>query len=88
MKCATHFPVTINRNNTIALFDTGATIPCITKACFDKLQPKSKVVQTNIYKVNGVDRNSLGSTGMTTCTLEFAKKFQQHSSFVNIDLLF
>ena len=34
-------------------------------------------MQTNIYKVNGANRNSLVPIGMTTCTLEFPKKFQQ-----------
>ena len=77
MKHATNFPVTINRNNTIFLFDTEATISCMSKACFNKLQPRPKLVETNIYKVNGADGNSLGPIGMTTCTLEFPKKFQQ-----------
>ena len=49
----------------------------MSKACFNKLQPKPGLVQTRIYKVNGADRNSLGPNGMTTCTLEFPKKFQQ-----------
>ena len=41
MKYAVKFPVTINNNNTISLSDTGATISCMSKACFDKLLPKS-----------------------------------------------
>ena len=49
----------------------------MSKACFDKLQPKPKFLQTNIYKVNSANRNSLGPIGMTTCTFEFPKKFQQ-----------
>ena len=48
-----------------------------TKAYFDKLQPKSTLVQTNTYKVIGADGNSLGPIGMTTVMLEFPKKFQQ-----------
>ena len=71
MKYAAIFPVTINKNNTISLFDTGATISCMPKACFDKLQPKPTLVQIHTYRVNGADGNSLGSIGMTTCTLEF-----------------
>ena len=77
MKYTTNFHVTINKNITISLFDTEATISCMSKACFDKLQPKSKLVQTNTYKVNGAEGNSLGPIGMTTCTIEFPKKFQQ-----------
>ena len=76
MKYATNVPVTIKRNNTISLFDTGATISCMSKACFYKLQPKSKLVQANTYKVNSASRNSLGPTGRTMCTLKFPKKFQ------------
>ena len=57
MRYAMNFPVTIIKNNTISLFDTGAPISCMSKACFDKLQPKSKLIQINIYKVNGTDRN-------------------------------
>ena len=30
-----------------------------------------------MYKVNGANGNILGPIGMTTCTLEFPKKFQQ-----------
>ena len=75
MKCATHFPVTINNNNTISLFDTGGIIPCMSKACFDKLQPKPALVQK--HKVNSAGGNSLGPLRTTTCTLEFPKKFQQ-----------
>ena len=69
--------VTINRNNTISLFATEATISCMSRTCLDKLQPKPKLVHTNICKVNGAKGNSLGPIGMTTCTLEFLKKFQQ-----------
>ena len=49
----------------------------MSKACFNKLKSRPTVVQTNIYKVNGADGNSLGPIGMTACTLEFPKKFQQ-----------
>ena len=31
MKYAGSFPVTINNNNTISLFDTGTTISCMSK---------------------------------------------------------
>ena len=73
------FPVTINTNNTISVFDTGATITSMSKGCIDKLQPKPTLVQTNICKVNGANRNGLGPIGMTTYTLEFHKKFEQQS---------
>ena len=65
MKYATNFPMTINKNNTISLFDTGATISCMSKTCFDKLQPKPILVQTHTYKVNGANGNGLGPIGMT-----------------------
>ena len=77
MKYAANFPITINKNNTISLFETGATISCMSKAHFNKLQPKHILVQTCTYKVNGADGNSLGDIRMTTCTLEFPLKFQQ-----------
>ena len=77
MKYVMNFPVTINMNNTISLFDTGATITCMSKACFEKLQPKPKLVQSKTYRGNGANRNSLGPIGMTTCILEFPKKFWQ-----------
>ena len=53
MKYAANLPVTINNNNTMSLFNTGATISCMLKACFDKLQPKPVLIQTHAYKVNG-----------------------------------
>ena len=65
MKYATNFPVMINKNNTISVFDTGPTIP------------KQALVQTHTYKVNGTYGNSLRPLRMTICTLEFPKKFQQ-----------
>ena len=77
MKYAANFPFTINSNNMISLFDTGATISCMSKACFDKLQPKPALVQIHTCKVNGASGNSLGPLGMTTCTLEFPTQFQQ-----------
>ena len=77
MKYAANFPVTINKNNTISLFDTEATMSCISKACFDKLWLRPALVQTHTYKVNGANGNRLGLIGMTTCTLEFLQKFQQ-----------
>ena len=77
MKPAANLPVTINRNRTISLFDTGPTISCMCKTCFDKLQCQPKLVRTNTYKVNSADGNGLGLFGMTTCTLKFPKKFHQ-----------
>ena len=77
MKYAMNFPVTINRNNTISLFDTGATISYMSKACLDKLQPKPKLIQTKTYRVSDTDRNTLGLIGMTTCILKFPKKSQE-----------
>ena len=76
MKYAANFPVTINKN-TISLFDPGVTISCMSKAFFEKLQPKLTLVQTNTYEVNCANGNSLGHIGMTTYALEFPKKFQQ-----------
>ena len=61
----------------VSLFDTGATISCMSKACFGKLDPKPPLTATHTYRVNGVDGNSLGPLGTTTCTLGFPKKFQQ-----------
>ena len=69
MKYAANFPVIINKNNTISLFDTGATISYMSKACFDKLQPKPTLVQTDTFKVSGANGNTLGPIRMTTCTL-------------------
>ena len=77
-KYAANYPVTINKNNTISLCDTGATISCMPKACFEKLDPKPTLIQKHTYKINGANGNSLGPIGTTTCTLEFPKKFQQH----------
>ena len=79
MKHAGNFPVTINNNITISLFDTGATIFCMSKACFDKLQTKPALVQTHAYKVNGVNGNTLGPLRTTTCTLKFPKFFNSSS---------
>ena len=59
MKYAANFPVTINWNKTISLFDKGATISCMSKSCFDKLQPQPKLVRRNTYRVNSANRNSL-----------------------------
>ena len=39
-KYTTNFPVTINNNKTVSLFDMGATIYCMLKACFEKLEHK------------------------------------------------
>ena len=63
MKYAANFPVTINKNNTISLFDIEAIISCMSKVCFNKLQPKLTLVQTNTYKENGADGISLGQIG-------------------------
>ena len=75
MKYAAHFPVSINYNRTISLFDTGATVPCMSKSCFDKLQPQQKLVKTKTYRVHCAEDNSPDSIGMTKCTLDFPKKF-------------
>ena len=77
MKYATNFPVTIHRNRTISLFDTGTIISCMSKSCFNKLQLQPKLVRTNTCKVNIANWNSLGPIGMTTCTLKVPKKFYQ-----------
>ena len=74
-KYAVNFSVTIN--NKISLFDTGAKISCVSKACFDKLDPKLPLTETHTYKVNGADSNSLSPLGTTTCTLEFPKMLEQ-----------
>ena len=47
-KYAANFSVTINNNQTISLFDTCATIPCMLKTCFDKLDPKPMLQHTHI----------------------------------------
>ena len=59
------------------MFDTGATISCMSKACFDKLQPTPALVQTHTYKVNGANINSLGLFSMAICTLEIPENFWQ-----------
>ena len=71
MKYVAHFPVTIKNNNTNSLFDTGVTISCMSKAHFDKLQPKPALVQIHTYKVNVANGNNLGPLRDTTSTLEF-----------------
>ena len=70
MKYAADFPVMINKNSTISLFYTGAIISYMSKACFDKLQPKAALVQTHTYKVNCVNGKSLSPLGMAIYTLE------------------
>ena len=79
MKYASNFSVTVKNNNTISLFDTGATISCMSKACFDKLQPKPALVQMCTHKVNGTNSNSLGPLGTIMCTLEFPKHSNSNS---------
>ena len=86
MKYAVNFLVTINWNRKISLFNTGTTISCLSKACFDKLQPQQNLVRTNTYRVNSVNGNILGPIGMTTCTLEFPQKF--HQQFIVCENLF
>ena len=76
-KYAANFPGKINNNNTVSLFDTGASIPCMSKSCFNKLDPKCPLITKQPYRVNGTDGNSLGPLGTANCTLEFPKKFQQ-----------
>ena len=68
MKYAANFPVTINNNNTICQFDTGATISCLSKTCAVKLQSNPALVQMHEYNVNGTNGNSLGALRMTRCT--------------------
>ena len=77
MKYAAHFTVTINKNNTISLFDTGATISVMSKTCLDKLQAKPLLIQMHTYKENGPNGNSHGPLRITICTLEFPKKIQE-----------
>ena len=62
-----NFPVTINNNQTISLFDIGATISCMSKACFDKLDPKPTLTEMHAYKENSAYSNSLSPLGATTC---------------------
>ena len=57
------------------LYLTHATMSCMSKAYFDKLDSKLVLIQIHTYKVNGADSNSLGPLGTTTCTLEFPKHF-------------
>ena len=76
MKYVANFPVTISHNRKISLFDTGATISCMSKSHFDKLQPQPQLVKTSAYRVNCADGNGLGPIGMTTHTLKFRPKFQ------------
>ena len=80
MRHAVNFPVIINLNKTISLFETGATILNMSKSHFDKLKPQPKLVRTNTYRVNGANGNSLGPIETTTCTLKFPKKF--HPQFI------
>ena len=69
IKYAANIPFTINKNKTISLFDTEATISCMSKVCFDKLDPKPALMQTHTYKVNGANSNSLGLLGITVHSL-------------------
>ena len=39
-KYAANFPVKVNNNQTPSLLHTHATISCMSKTCFDKLDPK------------------------------------------------
>ena len=61
----------------VSLFDTGAMISCMSKPCFDTLDPRPPLSTKHPYRVNGADGNSLGPLGTATCTLEVPKKFQQ-----------
>ena len=49
----------------------------MSKACFDKLDPKPPLIIQCTYRVNGADDNTLGLLGTTSCTLEFPKMFQE-----------
>ena len=86
MQNVTNFLVKCNSNETISLSDTGATISCMPKASFDKLDPKPKLMQSQAFKVNGTDGNSCGPLGTTICILEYPRKFQQH--FIVYEQLF
>ena len=59
MKYAANLPVTINKSNAISLLATGTTISCMSKACFDRLQPKPPLVKTHTYEVNSADGTGL-----------------------------
>ena len=58
-----------------SLFDTGATISCMSKTCFDKLDPKAPLITQCTQRVNYAVGNSLGPLGTTTCTLRVSQKF-------------
>ena len=76
-KYAANCPVIVNYDQTVSLFDTGTTISCMLKLCFDKLDPKALLITKHPYRVNSTDGNSLGPLGTATCTLEFLTHFQQ-----------
>ena len=76
-KFADNFPVKVNNNQTVSLFDTGATISYMLKSFFDKLDPKPLAITKHPYRVNSTDSNSLGPLGTATCTLGFPKMFWQ-----------
>ena len=61
----------------VSLFDTGAMISCMSKVCFDKLDPRPPLITKHPHRVNGTDGNSLGPLGTATCTTEFPKMFEQ-----------
>ena len=67
IKYATNFPVTINKNKTISLFDTGTTISCMSKTCFDKLDPKPTVIPIHMYKANVTNGSSFSFLGKNIC---------------------
>ena len=70
-------PAEVNNNQTVSLFDTGASISCMSKSCFNKLDPRPPLITKHSYRVNGTDGNSLGLLVLANCTLEFPKKIQQ-----------
>ena len=76
LKYAANFPVTINTNNTISVWHKSYYYLYV-KSMLWQATTQPTLAQTNIYKVNGADDNSLGPICMTKCTLEFPKKFQQ-----------
>ena len=76
-KYAANFPVKVHNNQTISLFETGATISCMSETCFEKLDPKPPLITQDTYRGNDADSNSLDPLGTTTFTLDFPKKFQQ-----------
>ena len=77
MKYAANFSVTINNNNGISLFDTGTTISYMSKACFDKLDPKPVLVPHTHIQSKWYQWQQPRSSRNHYMYLEFPQKFQQ-----------